>query len=265
MKLMNIDAKASASEFTEIVKWVLGLTSPDHRSIISRYATVLSWLQTALKDTPIHGVDDIISVLESAGGFEKALLEQRNVKTGEDQDAKLEKTKREKTIERVKSVVTSAPRKTTIDLEPRFAHGDLVVMLGYSRGGKVDVIAELDTAPNEFNDIISRIDDEDLLPTNDNCELVNRVMHLGELIRVGETLEGSNDDKDSGKPKKSERLMIVKPVGPDKSELIVTARHAKSSIVIHAYPKQPGLLGVPKTASMLAEKALACPLKSDPP
>ena len=255
MKLMPIDAKASASEFTEIVKWVLGLTSPDHRSIISRYAMVLSWLQTALKDTPIHSVDDIIAVLENAGGFEKALLEQRNVKTGEDQDAKLEKTKREKTIERVKSVVTSAPRKTTIDLEPRFAHGDLVVMLGYSRGGKVDVIAELDTAPDEFNDIISRIDDEDLLPTNDNCELVNRVMHLGELIRVGEILEGSNDDKDSGKPKKSERLMIVKPVGPDKSELIVTARHAKSSIVIHAYPKQPGLLGVPKTASMLAEKA----------
>jgi hypothetical protein len=182
-----------------MVKWVLNLTKPEHSSVISRYAMVMTWLQNALKDTPIHGIGDIIAALEHVGGFEQALIEQRKVKTGEDLDAKLEKTKREKTIERVKSVVTNAPRKTTIDFEPRFAHGDLVVMLGYSRGGKVDVIAELDTAPGEFNDIISRMDDEDLLPTNDNCELVNRVMHLGELIRVGETLEGSNDDKDSGK------------------------------------------------------------------
>ncbi len=254
IKLMPIDAKASASEFTEMVKWVLNLTKPEHSSVISRYAMVMTWLQNALKDTPIHGIGDIITALEHVGGFEKALIEQRKVKTGEDLDAKLEKTKREKTIERVKSVVTNAPRKTTIDFEPRFAHGDLVVMLGYSRGGKVDVIAELDTAPGEFNDIISRMDDEDLLPTNDNCELVNRVMHLGELIRVGETLEGSNDDKDSGKVKKSERLMIVKPLGQDKSELIVTSRHTKSSIVIHAFPKQSNLLGVPKTASMLVEK-----------
>jgi hypothetical protein len=104
--------------------------------------------------------------------------------------------------------------------------------------------------------MLSRFDNDDILPTNDNCELVNRVMGLGNLIHEGIELEGSESDKKGGKKEKSHKIMIVKPNRTaDGSELILTSQYAQSNIVIHAIPKQKDILGLPRTASMLSERA----------
>ena len=256
LKLLTIDVKTNASAFTEVVKWVLDFINPNQSSLISRYATVLEYLERVLHDENIIDIEQIMAALDAVGGFEQALLMQRAHKSGELVEDTNQKAKHEKTIEKIKSVVTQAVPLSSVDLEPRFAHDDLVVMLGLRKGGKVELVSELDVTSHELDSMLSRFDNDDILPTNDNCELVNRVMGLGNLIHEGIELEGSESDKKGGKKEKSHKIMIVKPnKSADGSELILTSQYAQSNIVIHAIPKQKDILGLPRTASMLSERA----------
>ena len=245
LKLLTIDVKTNASAFTEVVKWVLDFTNPNQSSLISRYATVLEYLARVLEDENIIDVEQIMKALDDAGGFEQALLLQRAHKSGELVVDTNQKAKHEKTIEKIKSVVTQAVPLSSLDLEPRFAHDDLVVMLGLRKGGKVELVSELDVTSHELDSMLSRFDNDDILPTNDNCELVNRVMGLGNLIHEGIELDGSESDKKGGKKLKSNKIMIIKPnKTADGSELILTSQYVQSNIVIHAIPKQKDILGL---------------------
>ena len=127
MKLLTIDVKTNASAFTEVVKWVLDFTNPNQSSLISRYATVLEYLARVLQDENIIDVEQIMKALDAAGGFEQALLLQRAHKSGDEVEDTNQKAKHEKTIEKIKSVVTQASPLSSVELEPRFAHDDLVV------------------------------------------------------------------------------------------------------------------------------------------
>ena len=256
MKMVTIDVKHNASQFAEVVKWVLDFTNPNQSSLVSRYAYVLEYLARVLEDENIIDVEQIMKALDDAGGFEQALLLQRAHKSGELVEDTNQKAKHEKTIAKIKSVVTQASPLSSVNLEPRFAHDDLVVMLGLRKGGKVELVSELDVTSHELDSMLSRFDNDDILPTNDNCELVNRVMGLGSLIHEGIELEGSENDKKGGKREKSHKIMIVKPnKTADGSELVLTSQYAQSNIVIHAIPKQKDILGLPRTASMLSERA----------
>jgi len=162
LKLLTIDVKTNASAFTEVVKWVLDFTNPNQSSLISRYATVLEYLERVLHDENIIDIEQIMAALDAAGGFEQALLMQRAHKSGELVEDTNQKAKHEKTIEKIKSVVTQAAPLSSLDLEPRFAHDDLVVMLGLRKGGKVELVSELDVTSHELDSMLSRFDNDDI-------------------------------------------------------------------------------------------------------
>lgn len=247
LKLVPIERREGASEFTEIVKFVFEFDKSTHAAMVSRFCLVLAWIHARFKGKQIEEVNEIVTAIENAGGFEIVMEEQRNTRDAEDTDREDREFIAERNYSDTKAALKGASALATLEIEPRFEQDGLVIMVARYDGGKAHVVAELPAGDGEFKRLISRYENPELLPVPDTTEFIGRLMELGALVSDGEG-SGGEDGKD-----KTERLLLSDGKA-GKPELVISARNADAAIIVKARPRADIDLGLPDEPLFMKDK-----------
>lgn len=247
-----VKMQANSSPFTAIVKFGLNFDSPDHASLTSRYATVLEWVHAHFDGVAFQDASEIVTAIKGAGGFEAVLSLRRGNERDGTQEANLRKAGAEEAeitkaaiIERAKDAVHTAPAINTFDLKLGNTNQDIIMLLGRYSDGKVEVVDHIPLDEGEVDSIISRVSDDLLPPTNESTEFIAHVLALGDLVSEGKTTDIARDGTVSGPKLVEQRMFSLIPDREDNTELVISALHASSSVVIKGRP-EPGRVSLGK-------------------
>jgi hypothetical protein len=250
-----VDAKASANEFTTIVKFVLNFDRPSDASVTSRFATVLGWIHARFDGTEIRDASQIAEAIKAAGGFEVALIEQRNKdKSKEVEDDVKEREINGKAItEKAREAVQTSKAITCFDMRIKNIEKGIVLLIGRYANGQVEVVDDISVGSGEVESLLSHISD-DLLPSaSDNTDFIAHVLELGDLVAEGNATEKTHDGTVVGLKLVEQRTLTLLPYGKQNTELMISAIHADSSAVIKATPEPTRVdLGKAKTPMVMA-------------
>ena len=78
----------------------------------------------------------------------------------------------------------------------------MVFLVGSYEGGKIEIKSEVRLADGEYDAIVSRFDNKELIETDTDCEVLSRVIDLGQILQdKAETNKTEADLKNSKKIK----------------------------------------------------------------
>jgi hypothetical protein len=186
-----IEGRDGTSIFTRLVKYVFEFDKPSHAAMVSRLCLALDWIHGKFRGEVVQDVSEIVSLIETNGGFEIIVEDQRSIRNNDDELSKDREIIAEKNYTDTKAALKGAKSLAAVNLEARHEQDGLVLMIARYEGGKAQVVAELPAGEGEFKRLISRYENPDLLPVSDTTEFVARLMDLGGLVSDG---EGSAED-----------------------------------------------------------------------
>ena len=251
-RLVKIEAKEGASQFTKIVKYTFEFDRAIHSTSVYRFTTALEWVHEKLSGEEINDVAEIVTAIDAAGGFEAILEEMRLKRSGDDSDQEDRKIIADRIYSDTKAALKEAKPLATIPLEARHSQDGLVLMVAKYEGGKAQVVAEIEAGDGEFKRLISRYEDPNLLPVAPTTEFVGRLLALGELVSEGENSSGNNKKDDDAT--KTQRLLILHKGKNGKLEFMISARFADAAVIVKAQPKSEIELGSPDAAIFMKSK-----------
>ena len=236
-----IEAREGSSQFTVITKFVFHFHYPADSSVSSRYAQVLDWVHSRFADKAVNDVSEIVEEIQSAGGFERALHEQRGkpvtkVKIADDLDGSERKAMSEYATGKIKEALKSAPVRATIDIAAQYERDGLVVLVGRPNDSQIEIVEELRVDDKVRREVIAAYDDNRTLPTQPASEFISRVLSLGQLISTDEETDKTEFDLKAGQPVKIERTLSLLPCAKAGFEIVVSALHADACVVVKAVP-----------------------------
>lgn len=236
---VSVDAKASANEFTTVVKFVLNFDRPADASVTSRFATVLEWIHARFEGVEVQDASQITDEIKSAGGFEVALVEQRNkdnLKQVKD-DAKERAINVKAVTAMARNAVETSPAIASFDMRIKNAERGIVLLVGRYADGTVDVVDNLSVEREETDILLSHVSD-DLLPSpSDNTDFIAHVLELGDLVTEGKVSDKTHEGTVAGVKLTEKRTLTLRPCGEQNAELTISAIHADSSAIIKATPE----------------------------
>ena len=244
-RLVSIEKREGASEFTEIVKYVFEFDKAAHASMVNRFCLGLEWIHSRFKDVVIESVDEVVAVVEDQGGFEIVVEDQRSVRNNDDTLSIDREIIATRNYNDTKAALKGAKPLASVEIEARHDQDGLVIMVARYDGGKAHVVAELPAGDGEFKRLISRYEDPALLPVSDTTEFIARVMELGGIVTEG---EGSSEDV-----AKTDRLVLTN-MKNGKPELIIPASNADSAAIVMVQPKDSIDLGITEDRLYLKSK-----------
>lgn len=235
---IRIEERENASKFAVIVRFTLGLYAPADASIVSRYAKVVQWIEGKFAGDAVGDVDEIVTAIKVAGGFDRVINAQRGNTDPDDEELSDSDKKAiaEALAELSNSAVMNAPAKASFDMAADGFTESIVTLLGRYRNGKVEVVAGAPVAGRELGHALSELDPALIKPADDTTELIARVLSIGDLILVGESTNKRDADLKSGATLPSERVLTLMPCDLGGVQLVISARYADASIVVKATP-----------------------------
>lgn len=235
LKLVPIEKREGASQFTEIVKCVFEFDKSAHASLVNRFCLALEWVHDAFGGKVVETIDEIVDRIEEGGGFEIIVEDQRLIRNKDDVLSEDREIIAERNYADTKAALKGSSPLASVNLEARYEQDGLVLMVARYEGGQAHVVAELPAGEGEFKRLISRYEDPALLPVADTTEFIARVMELGGLVSDG---EGSSEDN-----AKTERLILTN-MKDGKPELIVSASKADAAAIVKVQPRESIDLGI---------------------
>lgn len=230
-KQVKVEGRSSASTFTRIVKFVFGFVRPADASHVSRYAKALEYIEQHKND--LNGdlsVEAIVRLLERAGGFEAAVEAMRGNSTATSD------IMRSATLLRIKQEVANVADGEEIALESKHACNGYVFLVGRTTATGVMVCGELAINDNEEADkLLLKIDGDVIGDPAPAVAFISQAVSIGRLVGEG---RASNivDTAGSGEAFKVKRAYsMLKSAGS--SHLVISARYAEASLIVHAHPK----------------------------
>lgn len=257
-KQVKIEGREGASSFTRIVKFVFGFKKPSDASHVSRYSKALEYIEQNKDD--LNGeltVDAIVSLLTAAGGFEAAVEKMRGTASNSASNV------RNATLQKIKQVVSGISTENEIAFAPKHDQGGYVFLVGRTTATGVMVCGELAINDNEEADaLLLKIDGSVMGNPAPAVDFVSRVVSIGKLVHEGR--EGNAvDTAGSGKKFKIARTYSLLKNGAS-TQVVVSARYAEASLVVHAYPKGDFSIGsLEQGQGVMLDQAAASKLGKD--
>ena len=236
LRKVRIESRNDASRFSLIVKWVFGFDRRADASITARYAKVMEWVDDNIGVVMINSADDVVELINAAGGFEDVLQAQRGCIEVNEEVLDDQKIINEALIAQAKDTVKQAPAKASFNMDVKHAPQGFVTLLARLVNGNVEVVGELPFDEAQLDKIVGEFNDEVLFPTNDRSEFVARVLALGELVGEGEKSSKKRDGLKAGEALKSERVLALLPDVKAGVQLLVSAVNADACVVVKATP-----------------------------
>lgn len=233
---VRIEHRENASKFSMIVRFTLGLYAPADASIVSRYAKVVQWIEDNFAGKALGDVDEIVTAIKAAGGFDRVINAQRGNPDPDNEELSDSDKKAiaEALTELSNSAVMNAPARASFDMAADGFTEGIVTLLGRYKNGKVEVVAGAPVAGRELDHALSELDPALIKPSDDTTELIARVLSIGDLVSVGESTNKRDADLKSGAALPSERVLALVPWDSGGVQLIISARYADASIVVKA-------------------------------
>lgn len=252
-KRVKIEGREGASAFTRIVKFVFGFDKPADASLVSRYAKVLEYIEQHKDELAGElTVDAIVALLNNAGGFEAALEKARNPEAANDDMV------RTATLNKIKEAVDRAGSGTEIAFKTKHQQNGYVFLLGRPSANGVRVCGELAINDNEAEALLLKIDQDVIGSAEPTVEFMARTVSIAELVRDGRDSGITKDGTQAGEKYKVARTYSLTHFDGTQ-RMVVSARYAQASAVVHARPKASVHLGdvEPGQAALLNANASA--------
>lgn len=248
---LPLNTREGANEFTSVVKFVLRADSPKQGAYISRYAKVLTWLKAKCGLDAELTVDAIAAMVREEGGIEAIYDMQKNDGDGPARDDGDEKPQESSENEVSNEAITDYFHSKVADAAPmaeinaaaitglgQGGNGeddDLVLLVARKGANSIAIITELAVGTEELLALCVKHHDQRLLATDAATEFVWTALAAGALVDDGKLYDGNKNAVPS--------LSIVADDGGAK--LVVSPRHAKMGVVVHAVPKSGVKLALP--------------------
>jgi hypothetical protein len=254
-KQVKIDARAGASKFTSLVKYVFCFVKPADASLVSRHAKVLEYIEQHKDELAgVFTVDAIVALLDAAGGFEAALEKARST-----EPANSDKV-RAATLTKIKEAMDRVDDSNELAITAKYGTNGYVFLVGRSTATGVTICGQLDISnDNEAEELLFKIDEDVIGSAEPTVDFMARVVSIGELVREGREGNVTKDGTNAGEKHKVTRTYSLTNFG-GKQNMVVSARYGEASAVVHAWPKSEiivgtveegqGLLLDPSTSSM---------------
>ena len=251
---INTKANTKAATFSAIVKIVFGFNHASQASLVSRYATVLSWIEKRFGEkqfmTVADHVKEIVAAMHKDGGFEVALNNERNPHV--DDDANDDYDGEDKGVvakainAKVKAAIAGATSTVSIPSAANHTQGDVVMMIGRYDQGQIKFVGEVALNDNELDVAVERLKNPVLSFVSPSTEFLHTLFDFGELIETGRKTDKTVDDAPHGDVLKSSKAATLRQVG-GRTEVVVSGVYADASIVVYGTPSDPTIcLGAPQ-------------------
>jgi hypothetical protein len=230
----TVEVKDGIIDFITVVKVVFDLYATTDASLVSRYATVCSYIHARFKDVALPKVTDIVKALVDAGGFEASYSAQVTVKKHAKSDAKGDEVKlmEAKAQEVGKQTAQAIAAVQSFDMAVKTVAAGFTVLLARTNGSKVEVVGEAPVSEAQITKLVSAFETPGARNDHPTSEFVHRVLSLGELVGGG--LTTTEDEK-------GERKLSMRKDEAGKAQLLMSLKKESAGVVVHATPQHPAI------------------------
>ena len=133
LKRVQLEIEDDEKNYINIVKLVLELDYTHQSDVMSRYATVLEWTDNRFEEIVIEDTATIVSAIKEAGGFERVLRDQRQIKANTvttDDETQARKLIYDAVIKQNKSTIREAQSLATFSRESLHSRDGMVFLVG---------------------------------------------------------------------------------------------------------------------------------------
>ena len=226
------------SSFAAVVRFTFQLKGTNEASVVSRYASVLAWVEQHFVSTVPAAADEVVDAIKAVGGFEAALQDYRGNTTSAmtDEDAEDRKLQRDAIAAAAKAAVISAPAKGVVALDDAAPTHGLVTLIGRVVDGNIEVVGQLPSSEAEINAALLQIRDEALLPTHAASDFVARTLALGQVVQEGGKTAKTTDGLAAGKLLKETRAVSLVPHATAGVQVVISGLYGSASVIVKATP-----------------------------
>ena len=226
------------SSFAAVVRFTFQLKGTNEASVVSRYASVLAWVEQHFVSTVPAAADEVVDAIKAVGGFEAALQDYRGNTTSAmtDEDAEDRKIQRDAIAAEVTDAVISAPAKGVVALGDMLPVNGLVTLIGRVVNGQVEVVGQLPSSEAEINAALLQIRDGSLLPTHAASDFVARTLALGQIVQEGAKTAKTTDGLVAGKLLKETRAVSLVPHATAGLQVVISGLYGSASVIVKATP-----------------------------
>ena len=245
LRRVSLKPRENTNRFATIVRCSLKFFYEHQAAITSRYCLALEWIDAEFSITTNLTVQMIKIAFAKAEGFEKAIHDQAK-KMGGSADTDSDKIIVLAVNKAAREKVKAASSKGSLQVDVKNSKDGFVLLLARTDGANVEVIGEADLTAGDIDRAVNNLGSKAKLDCNPACEFVGRVLDIGKLIP-----EGVEIPRDNGKGDKitSQRVFTMAP-GPDgEMDMIVSANRVDVSSVLHARPRDTGIMALQSGAA----------------
>lgn len=253
---MKAEGRDGASQFTALVKFLFKFDKPKHASQVSKYATVLDWVDRLFTDDKagLGMFGNVRDKIVAAGGLTQVVKEQRDFASDKDANdlSQTEVTAMEKAvINSGREALKALPPKASFDKGRAIAHEGMFLLIGRQNGNKIEVADVADASADDIDHFITNRRGVNTAEVDEGLELIGRVLALGKLVKEGKSKIPVNRGAANGNSKRDiTRALTMRPTNAGHPELVVSAKRATASIVVHAIAKNGALTSPQQTVFM---------------
>lgn len=237
-KQVKIDACTRSTTYSRIVKFVFGFKKPSEASHVSRYAKVLEFIE--INKHELNGdfsVEAIVRLLDKSGGFEAAVEAMRNSSSASSDNV------RTATLIKIKQAVDNIDTGNEIVFVPKHQQDGYVFLVGRTTATGVMVCGELAINDNEEAEaLLLKINGDVMGDPQPAVAFAARIASIARLVGEGRASH-IIDHAGTGEAFKVQRAFsLVESNGS--THLVISARYAEASVIVHAVPKGSVDIGV---------------------
>jgi hypothetical protein len=263
---IEIAARAGTADWTRCVKLSLELHSSANASVISRYSTVVAWLNKRFPNATENLYAVMVKAIADAGGFDAAYAEQvdRQKNQDEQDDGSDDGTL---TAEQVEAIATAKSKiledginaTVAVSLAPvtaKYAASGYTMLLARVGENGLEVLGETKTSESGIKHAVESMAMANGCKTNPGAEFLWTLFSLGDLVSEGQSTALTRNDLAAGETLKTERKVVMRDKEDGTGyEIVVSARYADASIVVTGCPNSELVrLGPPKAGLLTLTK-----------
>ena len=236
-------ARDGGSDFTAPVKFLFKFDKPKHASQVSKYAAALDWVDRQFADEKagLGMFGNVRDKIVAAGGLTQVVREQRDFASGEDADdlSQTEVTAMEEAvINSGREALKALPPKASFDKGRAIAHEGMFLLIGRQNGDKIEVADVADASAEDIDHFITNRRGVNTAEVDEGLERLGRVLARGKLVKEGKSKIPVNHGAVDGISKRDiTRALTMRPTNAGHPELVVSAKRATASIIVHAIAK----------------------------
>lgn len=241
LRYVSIKDRENSNDFVKLVRIGFHLYFASQGAHVTRSCYVLEWIKNHFAGLPTPTVDEIVNAIETNGGFDAVVDQQRSIKDADGNEIEIRKVWRDAIKSAAREKVRSLPSINRFEMKiNRHKHGFSQLLVRID-GDFVDVIGEADAPDVEIESAVNRVGSMLQIDTDPGTEFAGRVLEAGELVAAGQKIM-AEDGKTTIAT--TQRIMTMRPDASGTPELVVSANWTEAGPVLIAQPSDAGIMGV---------------------